>query len=80
MKKTKAGGHDAETQRLAANHEVFIRGLGGKLTVTPLDLTKPGLKILDSACADGKVEHQRYFEITQANDTSRDMATRSCGA
>ncbi|KIX00885.1 uncharacterized protein Z518_09950 [Rhinocladiella mackenziei CBS 650.93] len=52
-KKTKADGNVTEIQRLAANHEVFTHGLGGKLTLTPLDLSKPGLKILDSACADG---------------------------
>jgi hypothetical protein len=45
-------GNAVEIQRLAFQHQV-IKNYVGKLILAPIDLTRPGLKILDSATADG---------------------------
>ena len=45
---------DEEVARLTLQHSVVKDAMGGKLLFAPLDLNKPGLRILDSACADGK--------------------------
>ena len=45
-------GNADELQRLTCQHEV-IKAHVGKLILAPLDLSKPGLRILDSATADG---------------------------
>jgi hypothetical protein len=42
----------AEVERLTHQHEV-IKDHMGSLILAPVDLSKPGLKILDSATADG---------------------------
>jgi hypothetical protein len=43
-----------ETERLRMQHDVVKDAVGGSLVVAPIDLTKPGLRILDSATADGR--------------------------
>ena len=52
MQTTKKAGHEAEIKRLSDNHEVVRDAMGG-LLLAPVDLSKPGLKIYDSATADG---------------------------
>jgi gliotoxin biosynthesis N-methyltransferase len=52
METTKQAGHVRELKRLADNHEVFKDAMGG-LLLAPVDFSKPGLRILDSATADG---------------------------
>ncbi|KAI1176572.1 hypothetical protein F4777DRAFT_587826 [Nemania sp. FL0916] len=42
-----------EVDRLTANDSVFAYGMNNKRVLAPLDMTKPGLKVLDSATADG---------------------------
>jgi hypothetical protein len=46
-------GSPTEAQRLQLQHEIIKDAMGGKLVAAPLDLSKPGLRILDSATADG---------------------------
>ncbi|KAI0189850.1 hypothetical protein F4808DRAFT_467203 [Astrocystis sublimbata] len=41
-----------EVDRLTANDSVFAYGMKNKRVLAPLDMTKPGLKVLDSATAD----------------------------
>ncbi|CAI6334454.1 unnamed protein product [Periconia digitata] len=41
-----------EAERLMMQHTVLIDALGGRLVCAPIDLSKPGLKILDSGTAD----------------------------
>lgn len=53
MKTTKEAGHTAELQRLTDQHAIVTDALNG-LLLAPVDFSKPGLKILDSATADGK--------------------------
>jgi hypothetical protein len=43
----------SETDRLALQHEI-IKDHMKDLVKAPVDLSKPGLKILDQAAADGK--------------------------
>jgi len=45
-----------ETQRLRMQHDVIKEALDGHLITAPIDLSLPGLRILDSATADGKQE------------------------
>ena len=52
METTKQEGHTKELKRLHDNHEVFTAAMGS-LLLAPIDLSKPGLRILDSATADG---------------------------
>jgi hypothetical protein len=52
METTKQAGHARELKRLRDNHEVFKDAMGG-LLLAPVDLSKPGTRILDSATADG---------------------------
>ncbi|RMZ66221.1 Demethylmenaquinone methyltransferase [Pyrenophora seminiperda CCB06] len=42
-----------ETQRLRMQHDVIKDAMGGSLVTAPIDLSQPGLRILDSATADG---------------------------
>ncbi|KAL8896245.1 MAG: hypothetical protein Q9207_007798 [Kuettlingeria erythrocarpa] len=42
-----------EVERLTRQHEVIKDHMGGKLVLAPVDLSTPGLRILDSATADG---------------------------
>lgn len=53
MQTTKDAGHTAEIKRLTDQHAIITDALNG-LLVAPIDLARPGLKILDSATADGK--------------------------
>lgn len=51
----------AEVDRLSAQHYVVKNAMGGKLVLAPIDLSKPDLRILDSATADGKKQHVEHF-------------------
>ena len=51
MEITKQAGHEDELKRLSEQHEVITDAMRG-LLFAPIDLYKPGLKILDSAIAD----------------------------
>ncbi|KAH9906921.1 hypothetical protein F4778DRAFT_800852 [Xylariomycetidae sp. FL2044] len=42
-----------EVDRLTANDSVFAYAMKNKRVLAPLDMTKPGLKVLDSGTADG---------------------------
>lgn len=53
MQTTKEAGHKDEIDRLSDNHAVFTDAMDG-LFMAPVDLSRPGLRILDSATADGK--------------------------
>lgn len=53
MEHTKS--HDdnqTEQQRLEGQHEVILYAMG-KAVYAPVDFSKPGLRILDSGCANG---------------------------
>lgn len=55
MNKTKADDDNVSEQvRLEDQHETVLYAMGGKALYAPVDLAKPGLRILDSACANGK--------------------------
>lgn len=48
------GAHEAEVKRLTLQHEVMTESTG-KLVFSPVDLSSAsGLKVLDSATADGR--------------------------
>ncbi|KAJ8121569.1 hypothetical protein ONZ43_g2008 [Nemania bipapillata] len=44
--------NEAEAERLMAQHLVLIDSLDGRIVLPDIDLTQPGLKILDSGTAD----------------------------
>lgn len=44
----------APSQRLLDQHDLVIDALGGSLLLFPFDLSRGGLQILESGCADGK--------------------------
>ncbi|KAK3648258.1 hypothetical protein LTR56_007671 [Elasticomyces elasticus] len=46
--------NQSEQQRLEGQHEVIIHAMGGKPLYTPIDLSKPNLRILDSGGANGR--------------------------
>ncbi|KAI1384529.1 S-adenosyl-L-methionine-dependent methyltransferase [Hypoxylon trugodes] len=46
-------GHEGELQRLADQHDVLTYASDNKLVFAPVDFSQPGLRILDSGCADG---------------------------
>jgi hypothetical protein len=46
-------GNPEELERLKLGHVVISACMQQKLILAPLDLSKPGLQILDSATADG---------------------------
>lgn len=55
MTKTKTLEDNVSEQvRLEDQHETVIRAMGGKPLFAPVDLSRPGLKILDSGCANGE--------------------------
>ncbi|KAK5991641.1 Methyltransferase psoC [Cladobotryum mycophilum] len=55
MSKTKAlDGNIAEQTRLEYQHDTILHSMGGKALYAPVDLSKPGLRILDSGCANGR--------------------------
>ena len=47
-------GHIDEIKRLKDNDEVFKAAMGGAFLIAPVDFSRPGLKVLDSAAADGE--------------------------
>nr|WNS47937.1 FunG [Talaromyces coalescens] len=53
MEDAKRRGFQEEIDRLTDNHLVYTDAAGGKLSFAPIDWQKPGLRILDSATADG---------------------------
>lgn len=53
MDDAKKRGLHEEISRLTDNHLVYTDAAGGKLSFAPVDWQKPGLRILDSATADG---------------------------
>ena len=53
------GPDQQEIQRLTLNHELF-RVAYGQLIQAPIDMSKPGLRILDSGCADGKLNSKCF--------------------
>ena len=54
MDKTESfDNHVTEQVRLEDQHETIMHAMGGKAVYAPIDLTQPGLRILDSACANG---------------------------
>ncbi|EOA82299.1 hypothetical protein ACJQWK_05011 [Exserohilum turcicum] len=55
MDKTESfDNHVTEQVRLEDQHETIMHAMGGKAVYAPIDLTQPGLRILDSACANGR--------------------------
>ena len=52
LESTKKAGHTRELKRLSDNHEMFKDAMGG-LLLAPVDLSKPDLRVLDVASADG---------------------------
>lgn len=49
-----------EAERLMSQHLVLIDALDGRIVLAPVDLNKPGLKVLDSGTADG-MSHTVYI-------------------
>jgi tRNA1(Val) A37 N6-methylase TrmN6 len=49
------GASDDEIQRLTDQHVMLKSGMGGTLVVAPIDLSRPGLRILDSGTGNGIV-------------------------
>lgn len=43
-----------EVQRLTDQDSVFAYAMNNKRVFAPIDVTKPGLQVLDSATADGR--------------------------
>jgi hypothetical protein len=55
MDKTKGRDDNvAEQARLEYQHDTILHSMGGRALYAPADLSKPGLRILDSACANGR--------------------------
>jgi hypothetical protein len=54
MEDVKKRGLQLEVDRLRDMHQVYTDAAGGKYTLAPIDWRKPGLRVLDSATADGK--------------------------
>lgn len=78
---------DKEVQRLTANDSVFLHAMKGKRILAPIDLSKPGLKILDSATADGSrlsplslalYPITRHVELTNSWQASSSAPSRLC--
>jgi hypothetical protein len=53
-KKIDLGPDEQELLRVTTQHKILKAGYSNKLIQAPINLSKPGLRILDSACADGK--------------------------
>nr|WNS47922.1 CapG [Capnodium sp. TTI-000886] len=53
MEDVQKRGLQEENERLRDMHKTYTAAAGGKLTLAPIDFKKPGLRILDSATADG---------------------------
>lgn len=69
METTQQAGHARELQRLADNHEVFKDVMGG-LLFAPVDLSRPGLYILDSATADGAWLRDLQSSVPTSNNNT----------
>lgn len=48
-----------EVERLGFQHEVIKAHVGGRLVLAPMDLAQRGLRVFDSATADGESLFQR---------------------
>ena len=53
-KKIDLGPDEQELLRVTTQHKILKAGYSNKLIQAPINLSQPGLRILDSACADGK--------------------------
>jgi hypothetical protein len=53
-KKIDLGPDEQELLRVTTQHKILKAGYSHKLVQAPINLSQPGLRILDSACADGK--------------------------
>jgi hypothetical protein len=51
---------DSEKRRLQEQHEL-IKSYMGQLILAPVDLTQPGLKVLDSGTFDGMISRYIVF-------------------
>lgn len=49
----------AVSARLLDQHHIVVDAFGGSLIQFPFDLTRKGLRILESGCADGKISIMR---------------------
>ena len=56
MEDVQKRGLQEEVTRLRDMHLTYTEAAGGKLTLVPIDFHKPGLRVLDSATADGEFE------------------------
>lgn len=55
LNKTAAPDDSAREQaRLEGQHEVILYAMGGQAVYAPIDFSQPGLRILDSGCANGR--------------------------
>jgi hypothetical protein len=59
-KKIDLGPDEQELLRVTTQHKILKAGYSNKLIQAPINLSKPGLRILDSACADGKSNLTHY--------------------
>jgi gliotoxin biosynthesis N-methyltransferase len=66
--------HEGEYIRLRVQHELVKINMDGKLVRAPIDLSKPDIKILDSATADG------YWLVDLANTYSLAPTAQLVGA
>lgn len=53
MEATKRDDNVVEVKRLTGQHEIMIAAMGHQAVYAPVDFRKPGLRVLDSATADG---------------------------
>lgn len=53
------GPKPSESKRMRMQHDVVKDAMGGKLVLAPIDLTRPGGRILDSATGNGKSSESR---------------------
>ncbi|KEY69597.1 hypothetical protein S7711_06225 [Stachybotrys chartarum IBT 7711] len=55
--------HAAEGRRLEIQARLAVDALGGKLLLVPLDVSRPGLRVLDSATANGEFLYSLRKEL-----------------
>jgi hypothetical protein len=60
-KKIDLGPDEQELLRVTTQHKILKAGYSNELIQAPINLSKPGLRILDSACADGKSNLIHYL-------------------
>jgi hypothetical protein len=65
-KKIDLGPDEQELLRVTIQHKILKAGYSNKLIQAPIDLSQPGFRILDSACADGRSNLIHYPNQTQA--------------